>query len=159
MVDSNKYTPNPRQYYKSNFVELLELLTPSMYAQDDQDLSGTEVNPISLVINGHIEAASNINGVLSLSAVPNSQTSNLSSIEGISQYFVKQNELTKVMGTKVDSVIDTTGAGDMFAAGFIFKYINGYDPKESVEFANKLASLIIQKFGARADSEMLNKIV
>ena len=73
--------------------------------------------------------------------------------------FIKQNELTKVMGTKVDSVIDTTGAGDMFAAGFIFKYINGYDPKESVEFANKLASLIIQKFGARADSEMLNKIV
>ena len=73
--------------------------------------------------------------------------------------FIRQNELTEVKGTKVDSVIDTTGAGDMFAAGFIFKYINGYDPKESVEFANKLASLIIQKFGARADSEMLNKIV
>ena len=73
--------------------------------------------------------------------------------------FIRHNELTEVMGTKVDSVIDTTGAGDMFAAGFIFKYINGYDPKESVEFANKLASLIIQKFGARADSEMLNKIV
>ena len=72
---------------------------------------------------------------------------------------IRQNELTEVKGTKVDSVIDTTGAGDMFAAGFIFKYINGYDPKESVEFANKLASLIIQKFGARADSEMLNKIV
>ena len=73
--------------------------------------------------------------------------------------FIRQNELTEVKGTKVDSVIDTTGAGDMFAAGFIFKYINGYGPKESVEFANKLASLIIQKFGARADSEMLNKIV
>ena len=73
--------------------------------------------------------------------------------------FIRHNELTEVMGTKVDSVIDTTGAGDMFAAGFIFKYINGYDPKESVEFANKLASLIIQKFGARADSEMLNKII
>jgi len=73
--------------------------------------------------------------------------------------FIRQNELTEVKGTKVDSVIDTTGAGDMFAAGFIFKYINGYGPKESVEFANKLASLIIQKFGARADSEMLNKII
>ena len=73
--------------------------------------------------------------------------------------FIRQNSLTEVDGTKVDSVIDTTGAGDMFAAGFIFKYINGHDPKESVEFANKLASLIIQKFGARADSEMLNKII
>ena len=73
--------------------------------------------------------------------------------------FIRQNELIEVDGTKVDSVIDTTGAGDMFAAGFIFKYINGHDPKESVEFANKLASLIIQKFGARADSEMLNKII
>ena len=96
MVDRNKYTPDSRKFYKSNFVELLELLTPNMYALDDQDLSGVEVNPLSLVINSHLEAAKDINQVLSVSAVAGTQTSNLSSLEGISQYFVKQNELTKI---------------------------------------------------------------
>ena len=45
MVDRNKYTPDSRKFYKSNFVELLELLTPNIYALDDRDLSGVEVNP------------------------------------------------------------------------------------------------------------------
>lgn len=96
MVDNSKYTPNPRQYYKSNFVELLELLTPKMYVQEDLDLSGTEVNPLSKVINTHLEIADNISTVLPLSSIPGTQTSELSSLNGISQYFVKQNELTKV---------------------------------------------------------------
>jgi len=96
MVDNSKYTPNPRKYYKSNFVELLELLTPGVYQQEDIDLSGTELNPLSEVINSHIDIANNISTVLPLSSVPGTQTENLGSLEGISQYFVKQNELTKI---------------------------------------------------------------
>lgn len=96
MVDNSKYTPNPRQYSKSNFVDLLELLTPKLYIQEDLDLSGTEVNPVSKVINSHLDIANNFSTVLPLSAVPGTQTSELSSLNGISQYFVKQNNLTKV---------------------------------------------------------------
>ena len=96
MVDNSKYTPNPRQFSKSNFVDLLELLTPKLYQQEDLALSGTEINPLSKVINSHLDIADNIASILPLSSVPDSQTSSLSSLEGIAQYFVKQNELTKV---------------------------------------------------------------
>jgi hypothetical protein len=96
MVDNSKYTPNPRQFSKSNFVDLLEILTPKVYQQEDLDLSGTELNPLSQVINTHLSIANNISTVLPVSSVQNSQTSNLSSIGGISQYFVKQNELTNI---------------------------------------------------------------
>ena len=96
MVDNSKYTPNPREFSKSNFVDLLELLTPKVYQQEDLALSGTEINPLSKVINSQLDIADNIASILPLSSVPDSQTSSLSSLEGIAQYFVKQNELTKV---------------------------------------------------------------
>lgn len=96
MSDNSKYTPNPRKFYKSNFVELLELLTPKLYVQEDLDLSGTEVNPLSLVINTNMNMAKDIATILPLSSVPGTQTSDLSSIVGMAQYFVKQNKLTNI---------------------------------------------------------------
>ena len=95
-MQDNRYTPNPRKYYKSNYVDAVELITPKVYQQEDLDLSGTEINPLSQVINSHIRAAANISYVLSISGVANSQTSSLGNISGISQYFVKQNNLTKI---------------------------------------------------------------
>ena len=96
MVDSSKYTQNPRQFYKTNFVELLELLTPNVYQQEDLNLSGTEINPLSEVINTHLKIANNISQVLPVSAVAGTQTENLGNISGISQYVVKQNNLSLV---------------------------------------------------------------
>jgi hypothetical protein len=95
MADS-RFTPNPRKYAKSNFFEILELITPEVYKTEDRTLSGTETNPLSDIINGHINAADNISQVLSLSGVANTQTSSLGNISGISQYFVKQNKLTNI---------------------------------------------------------------
>ena len=66
--------------------------------------------------------------------------------------------MVTVPGCEISNVIDTTGVGDMFV-GFIFKYMQGSSPQESIEFANKLAALIIQKYGARADKNMLEKII
>jgi hypothetical protein len=93
---SNKFTSSPRKYSKRNFVEILELITPDLYKTEDLALSSVELDPISEIINTNIRAAANISTVLSLSAVPNSQTSSLNNISGISQYFVKQNELTNI---------------------------------------------------------------
>jgi len=95
-MSDSQYTPNPRKYSKTNYVELIELITPEIYKTEDLKLSGTEVNPVSQVINSHLLAANNISTVISLSAVPYSQTSSIDSITGISQYFVKQNRLTNI---------------------------------------------------------------
>ena len=92
----NKNTPKKRNYTKTNFVELVELITPEVYQQKDLELSGTELDPISDLINRHVQCADNAATTLSISGVVDTQTSSLENISGLSQYFVKQNELTKI---------------------------------------------------------------
>lgn len=52
---------------------------------------------------------------------------------------------------KIEKLIDTTGAGDAFAAGFLHGLMNDFTLEKSADFGNLLASKIIQKFGARFD--------
>jgi len=46
-------------------------------------------------------------------------------------------------------VVDATGAGDSFSAGFICSYLKTKDLKTSLRFANAVASIVIQHPGAR----------
>ena len=47
------------------------------------------------------------------------------------------------------NVVDLTGAGDLFAAGFFNGFINKKSIKESLAKGTDMASKIIQKIGAR----------
>tara|TARA_B100001059_G_C17768315_1_gene546906 strand:- start:284 stop:1213 length:930 start_codon:yes stop_codon:yes gene_type:complete len=57
--------------------------------------------------------------------------------------------ITNIDAQKNLNIIDLTGAGDLFAAGFLHGYINGLSTKESLEKGTKMSSKIIQKIGAR----------
>ena len=46
--------------------------------------------------------------------------------------------------------VDTTGAGDVFRAGFIYGLLNGYAPRESLAFANAAAARSCTRAGAMA---------
>ena len=46
-------------------------------------------------------------------------------------------------------IVDLTGAGDLFAAGFLHGYINKLTTKECLEKGTEMSSRIIQKIGAR----------
>ena len=46
-------------------------------------------------------------------------------------------------------IIDLTGAGDLFAAGFLHGYINKLSTKECLEKGTEMSSKIIQQIGAR----------
>jgi len=46
-------------------------------------------------------------------------------------------------------IIDLTGAGDLFAAGFLHGYINKLSTKECLEKGTEMSSKVIQKIGAR----------
>ena len=46
-------------------------------------------------------------------------------------------------------IADLTGAGDLFAAGFLHGYINNLSIKESLEKGTEMSSKVIQKIGAR----------
>ena len=46
-------------------------------------------------------------------------------------------------------IADLTGAGDLFAAGFLHGYINNLSIRESLEKGTEMSSKVIQKIGAR----------
>ena len=46
-------------------------------------------------------------------------------------------------------IVDLTGAGDLFAAGFLHGFINNISTKECLEKGTEMSSKIIQKIGAR----------
>lgn len=58
-------------------------------------------------------------------------------------------DIHNIESQKIDNLTDTTGAGDLFAAGFLLKYISGSDLIECGKEGVNFASQIIQVYGAR----------
>ena len=62
---------------------------------------------------------------------------------------IYKNEIVDIKPEVINKLVDTTGAGDLFAAGFLTEYIKSQDLEASGKLGVKMASIIIQKFGAR----------
>jgi len=60
-----------------------------------------------------------------------------------------KNEVTEFESKKNLKIVDLTGAGDLFAAGYLHGYINNLTIRESLEKGTDMSSKIIQKIGAR----------
>ncbi len=55
----------------------------------------------------------------------------------------------------VDSVVDSTGAGDAYSAGFMFGWVNDYSLAKCAQLATLCATTVIQQLGARIESGLL----
>jgi sugar/nucleoside kinase (ribokinase family) len=64
---------------------------------------------------------------------------------------VINNEVISCNSIKVGNVLDLTGAGDLFAAGFLKEYLDKSDIKKCLTIGSIAASKIIQKIGARLE--------
>ena len=62
---------------------------------------------------------------------------------------INKNEVYETKSKKNLKIIDLTGAGDLFAAGYLHGKINNYSIQESLEKGTELSAKIIQKIGAR----------
>ena len=62
---------------------------------------------------------------------------------------IKGDDVVKCGVQKNLKIVDLTGAGDLFAAGFLHGHVNNLSIKESLEKGTEMSSKVIQQIGAR----------
>ena len=62
---------------------------------------------------------------------------------------INNNEVVECNIKKSLKIVDLTGAGDLFAAGFLHGYVNNLSMMQSLEKGTEMSSKVIQIFGAR----------
>ena len=62
---------------------------------------------------------------------------------------IQKNQVIECQSKKDLKIVDLTGAGDLFAAGFLHGHINNMSLEESLKKGTEMSSKIIQKIGAR----------
>ena len=62
---------------------------------------------------------------------------------------IRNNEINECPAKSNLNIVDLTGAGDLFAAGYLHGYINNLSQKECLMKGTSLSAQIIQKIGAR----------
>ncbi|OSQ50114.1 adenosine kinase [Thalassospira alkalitolerans] len=67
---------------------------------------------------------------------------------------VSDNEVITVDAEPVARVVDTTGAGDLFASGFLYGYTKGHDLATCGRLGSICAAEVISHMGARPDTDL-----
>lgn len=67
---------------------------------------------------------------------------------------IQGGERHAVAAAPVDKVLDTTGAGDLFAAGFLTGYVRGKSATQCLEIGSICAAEIISHYGARPEADL-----
>ena len=67
---------------------------------------------------------------------------------------VTKDETINIEAGKNLKVVDSTGAGDLYASGFLYGYTQGWGLQKCGELGSKCASYIIQQFGARPQTTL-----
>ena len=119
--------------HKSNFLNLVKNSLDIIFANEQEILSLVNTNSFD-------EAISFSKSIGKLVIITRGEKGSVA---------IEKNEVFE-FGVKENlKIIDLTGAGDLFAAGFLHGYINNFSIKESLEKGTEMSSEIIQKIGAR----------
>jgi len=119
--------------HKKNFIELAKNKLDLIFANEQEILSLTDSKSIKEVIAFAKQINKNV--VITRGAKGSMSINN--------------NEVIECKAKKVSKIIDLTGAGDMFAAGYLHGYINKLSNKQCLQKGTDLSSKIIQQIGAR----------
>jgi sugar/nucleoside kinase (ribokinase family) len=67
---------------------------------------------------------------------------------------VAGDERAEVAAEPIAKVVDTTGAGDLFASGFLFGHVRGYSLAQSLKLGAVCAAEVISHYGARPEADL-----
>ena len=119
--------------HKKDFQDLVKNKLDITFANEQEIKSLISTNDFREVI----DFCKNLNSSIVITRGENGSIA----INGDNIYECKANQIT--------NLVDLTGAGDLFAAGYLHGYINNLSIKECLIKGTEMSSKIIQKFGAR----------
>lgn len=73
-------------------------------------------------------------------------------------HVVKAGAITAVPASAIEQLVDTTGAGDLYAAGFMFGLAKGRDHASCAALGGVAAAAIIQQIGARSPADLRDRL-
>ena len=128
--------------YRQEFLQLLEGDIDILFANEDELKSLYQVDSFD-------DALQRVQGHCEITALTRSEKGSV---------IVRGNEVHVIDAIPVDPVVDTTGAGDLFASGFLYGLARGHDLKTCGTIASMVAAEVISHFGARPETS-LKKLV
>ena len=128
--------PNVVNFFKDNMMELINKGFDIIFCNQQEAFN--------------ISSSDNINDAIKFLSDFSNEIVITSGNKGAYVYY--DAKITHVMSENVTPV-DLTGAGDMFLAAYLLSKRNNKTINESIVFANKCAGGIIQKYGAKFDSD------
>lgn len=124
--------------YRAEFLELLEGHVNILFANEDEITSLYQVENFD-------DALQHVRGHCDIAALTRSSKGSV---------VVAGDEVHVVDAETVTNVVDTTGAGDSYAAGFLYGLSRGDDLATAARIGGILAAEIISHYGARSESNL-----
>jgi len=119
--------------HKSSFLELVKNKLDITFANEDEIKSLINTNNFDDVI----EFAKQIKKLIIITRGEKGAIS------------INNSEVVEVGIKKNLKLVDLTGAGDLFASGYLHGYLNNFSQKDCLEKGTEMSSKIIQQIGAR----------
>ncbi len=121
--------------HRAEFVDLVNNHVDILFANETEIMSLYEVKTFD-------EALSAVRGRCDLAALTRSEKGSL---------IVTADATHEVAAQPVQQVVDTTGAGDLYASGFLYGFTEGREPAECGRLGAICAAEVISHYGARPE--------
>jgi len=119
--------------YRGEFVDLITNHIDILFANEHEILSLYQVENFD-------DALQHVRGQCEIAALTRSEKGSV---------IVRGDEVHVIDAEKGVTVVDTTGAGDQYAAGFLYAYTGGFDLATCGRLGSLMASEVISHFGPR----------
>ena len=124
--------------HREEFLKLVEQELDILFANESEITSLYKANSLD-------EALSHLKSNKLVAAITRSE---------LGAVVVKGGNAEIVPTAKVTDVVDTTGAGDLFASGFLYGYSKGWALADCAALGNRCAGQIISQLGARTHTPL-----
>jgi sugar/nucleoside kinase (ribokinase family) len=124
-----------------DFREIIEKYVDIIFANEDESKSFTGLAPY--------EAVEALSSMCETAVVKVGKDGSI----------IKRGDEVIKIGTIPVNCVDTTGAGDLYASGFLYGYANGLSLEKCGLFGSVLAGHVIEILGARMDEHRWKKIM